>query len=90
MCNTQTKQLEMEASYLLLPLSLSCLRSIVGRRLKAAAQTRNGEEEQPVAAWGHRERSGKKDVILKPGSAAVRAQCEDQCHMSSRGKPNQY
>ncbi|XP_041845261.1 progesterone receptor-like [Melanotaenia boesemani] len=50
--------------------------SLKGRRLKGAGQTRNGEEEKPPAAWGHREieeRAGKKDV-LEPGNAAARAQ----------------
>lgn len=35
---------------------------------------RNGEEEQPPAAWGSGERARKRDVILEPGSAAARAQ----------------
>lgn len=42
-------------------------------------QARNGEEEQPLALQGpaeQGERSGKKDVILDPGSASSRAQCE--------------
>ncbi|XP_044060143.1 androgen receptor-like isoform X2 [Siniperca chuatsi] len=51
--------------------------SLKGRRLKGARQTRNGEEEQPLAPWGpgeRGERAGKKDVNLEPGSAAARAQ----------------
>ncbi|XP_008325634.1 androgen receptor-like isoform X3 [Cynoglossus semilaevis] len=51
--------------------------SLKGRRLKGAAQTRNGDEEPAPAAWGpgdRRVRSGKKDVISEPGSAAARAQ----------------
>ncbi|XP_018530974.1 androgen receptor isoform X1 [Lates calcarifer] len=48
--------------------------SLKGRRLKGAGQMRNGEEEQPPAAWGSGERARKRDVILEPGSAAARAQ----------------
>lgn len=42
-------------------------------------QARNGEVEQPLALRGpaeQGERSGRKDVILDPGSASSRAQCE--------------
>ncbi|XP_060936284.1 progesterone receptor-like isoform X2 [Limanda limanda] len=59
--------------------------SLKGRRLKGAAQTRNGEEELPFAAWGsgdRRERTGKKDVILDPGSAAARAQASQVLALS--------
>lgn len=56
----------------------------LGRRLKGAGQTRNVEEEQPLAAWGPGEIEGRafrKDVILEPGSAASRAQGgKDWCH----------
>lgn len=50
--------------------------SLKGRRLKGAAQTRNGEEEQPLAPFGPVER--KRDVMPEAGSAAVRAQREAQ------------
>lgn len=56
------------------PLPVFC---VVGRRLKGAGQTRNGDEEQHPAAWTHREREdrvGRKDVSLEPGNAAFRAQ----------------
>ncbi|XP_034454599.1 androgen receptor-like isoform X2 [Hippoglossus hippoglossus] len=59
--------------------------TLKGRRLKGAAQTRNGEEEQPFAAWrpgDRQERSGKKDVILDPGSAAARAQASQALALS--------
>ncbi|XP_062250248.1 androgen receptor-like isoform X2 [Platichthys flesus] len=59
--------------------------SLKGRRLKGAAQTRNGEEEQPFAAWGtgdRRERTGKKDAILVPGSTAARAQASQALALS--------
>ncbi|XP_053285451.1 androgen receptor isoform X2 [Pleuronectes platessa] len=59
--------------------------SLKGRRLKGAAQTRNGEEEQPFTAWGtgdRRERTGKKDVILDPGSTAARAQASQALALS--------
>ncbi|XP_041800185.1 androgen receptor-like isoform X1 [Chelmon rostratus] len=55
--------------------------SLKGRRLKGAGQTRNGEEEQPPASWGHRvrgERAGLKDVMLEPGSAVARAHSASQ------------
>lgn len=58
----------------------SCLWWILGRKLKGAAQTRTGEEQHPLALWGpaeQGERSRMKDVILEPGSATARAQCED-------------
>ncbi|XP_068181545.1 progesterone receptor-like isoform X2 [Antennarius striatus] len=45
--------------------------SLKGRRLKGAAQVRNGEEEQPVAPWSSGEwgeRTRKKDI---PSSQAV-------------------
>lgn len=61
-------------------LSSTCPRWILGRRLKGAGHTRNGEEEQPLAPWGlgeRGERAGKRDVILASGSAAARAQSED-------------
>ncbi|XP_076594989.1 progesterone receptor-like isoform X2 [Chaetodon auriga] len=59
--------------------------SLKGRRLKGAGLTRNGEEEQPPAPWGPRvrtERSGLKDVMLEPGSAAVRAQLSQALALS--------
>ncbi|XP_042348886.1 androgen receptor-like isoform X2 [Plectropomus leopardus] len=55
--------------------------SLKGRRLKGAGQTRNGEEEQPLAPWGpieRGERPSRRDVILEPGSEAARAQRESQ------------
>uniref|UniRef100_A0A3Q4B4B2 Androgen receptor alpha n=1 Tax=Mola mola TaxID=94237 RepID=A0A3Q4B4B2_MOLML len=51
--------------------------SLKGRRLKGAAQARSGEEEQALALWGAgdcEERSGRRDVIVEPGSAAAGAQ----------------
>lgn len=54
---------------------LPCLGYIVGRRLKGAGQTRNGEEEQQPTAWGPGEREErKKDVIPEPGNMASTAQ----------------
>ena len=53
------------------------MRVWVGRRLKGAGQTRNGEEEQRPAAWGHGERegrTGRKYVTLELGNEAFRAQ----------------
>ncbi|XP_030595127.1 androgen receptor-like [Archocentrus centrarchus] len=55
--------------------------SLKGRRLKGAGQTRNGDEEQQAAGWGHGEkgeRAGKKDVGLESGNAAVRTQAASQ------------
>ncbi|KAM9356842.1 progesterone receptor-like [Symphorus nematophorus] len=49
--------------------------SLKGRRLKGVGQTRNGEEEQPLAPRGPGgERAGRKDAMLEAGSAAGRAQ----------------
>ncbi|XP_059202001.1 androgen receptor-like isoform X2 [Centropristis striata] len=51
--------------------------SLKGRRLKGAGQTRNGEEEQPLAPWGNGERgerAWKRDAMSEPGSAAAGAQ----------------
>ncbi|XP_071400340.1 progesterone receptor-like isoform X1 [Centroberyx affinis] len=48
--------------------------SLKGRRLKAAGQTRSGEEEQPQATWG----AGREDGVTEPGSAAVEAQASSQ------------
>ncbi|XP_020485367.1 progesterone receptor [Labrus bergylta] len=50
--------------------------SLKGRRLKGAGQSRNGEEEQAQTSWGpgERERGGRQDVMLEPGSVAARAQ----------------
>ncbi|KAM7389468.1 hypothetical protein PAMP_023445 [Pampus punctatissimus] len=49
--------------------------SLKGRRLKGAGQTRNGEEEQPLAPWvpGERGERGerRKDAFLEPGSARI-------------------
>lgn len=59
--------------------SSSCLRWIPGRRLKSASQSRNVDEEQPLASWSNGERGVRstiKDVILEPASAATMAQCE--------------
>lgn len=51
--------------------------SLKGRRLKGAGQTRNGDEEQQPAAWGHgekEERAGRKDAALEPGNASANSQ----------------
>ena len=54
---------------------------ILGRRLKGGGQTRNGEEEPPLAPWGPGgERAGRKDGMFEAGSAAGRAQSEDELH----------
>ena len=73
----------MEASYLLYALLSSmcmyCLWWVLGRRLKGAGPTRNGEEEQPLAPRGAGEigdGAGKTDVITESGSA-VADQSED-------------
>ncbi|KAM7418039.1 hypothetical protein PAMA_017601 [Pampus argenteus] len=61
--------------------------SLKGRRLKGAGQTRNGEEEQPLAPWvpGERGERGerKKDAFLEPGN--TRAQGASQ--VLARGIP---
>ncbi|KAK2849417.1 hypothetical protein Q5P01_009251 [Channa striata] len=55
--------------------------SLKGRRLKGAGQTRSVEEEQPPAAWVPGkigERAWNQDGILKPNSAAFKAQSVSQ------------
>ncbi|KAM9850260.1 progesterone receptor-like [Aulostomus maculatus] len=62
--------------------------SLKGRRLKGAGQTRNGEEEQPLALCGHGERGerqARKDAILEHGSAVARAQASQ--HALALGIP---
>lgn len=74
----------MEASYLLFAFLSVLSMADLGRRLKGAGQTRNVEEEQPPAVWGPGEmgeNAWKKNFILKPGSAASRAQGgKDWCY----------
>lgn len=79
LCNKKTKQLKRSCPFftLLPPTCLNWLWSSLGRRLKGAGQTKNGEEEQQLVAWGHgerEERARNKDGVFEPGHSAARAQ----------------